>query len=84
MKLSKDTESSIYELEEICKTTHYKSLYKGKELYFEIEASELKPLNKTKVLSYGGIEAAEMPEGLVKELLEAIEEIEDFGLAKHL
>lgn len=77
-------ENKLYNIEEIYKTTHYKSLCKGKELYFEIEASQLKPLNKTKVLSYDGIEAAEMPEGLVKELLEAIEEIEDLGNAKHL
>lgn len=77
-------ENKLHDIEEIYKTTHYKSLYKGKELYFEIEASELKPLNKTKVLSYDGIEADEMPNGLVKELLEAIEEIKDFGNAKHL
>lgn len=74
----------VNSIEEVIKTIQYKALYKGKELSFSIESTQFDPQPQTKLLKYDNIPLTDIPEGLVKELLSAIDEIEDWGEAKQL
>ena len=74
----------VSKLEELYRTTHYKALYKGKELYFEIETHQVVPVPAARILKYDGVDSIDLPNELIRELTDAINEIEDLGLAKLL
>lgn len=74
----------VYQIEEIYKTTHYSAKYKHKDLLFEIEQSQFKPLSRTKVISYDDKPLNEIPQNFLEEIIKSIDSVEDWGEAQIL